>query len=729
MENRGGGNPDEDGATQVPESFLWLVPLQRCSYNQPVLACSPRQYIDSSAAVRSSDDLTRLHVGLGFRINFLDSTSRYLRSTSIPTDDSNWPVDWGVPSHDTSERRGGNLCSTLHDAQLALPSTDNLSLLHARTALLAKESSVPPIRTTPHSISATEQPSAGSPWMANAILPISHYQIVLYRDRRMVVYNPGTRHLGVRALSSNEEATLRSLRLSHCPMCGQVIDPTRFSFEAQCYFRILQDILRSRMKFSGGRSESATAYAAPTTGYGWRHFLPDEGNDEPPEAAETTGSQRHSNPFVTEELRQRKEYPASGEGTSESDSASTKPVLTGMCITGYYGSFFREIRRLGSGSYGQVFLCHHLLDDVFLGEYAVKKVPVGQDRQWLQSMLREVKIRERLHNANIVEYKHSWLEMHRTSSHLPLIPWLFVLMEFCNGGDLDAFLTVNGYACDHSNCATRGRKTTGGVMFMKESHIWKLFLDIANGLNHLHHSGILHRDLKPQNILLQCTLDNLSQRPVTAALLSDFGTSELLADPTSERHGFTGTVEYTAPELLETDDKGHFREDYDEKSDIWSLGVVLFVMAYGDVPYFNQDPQRCRLEILTHTDPRLIIPSVPERSSDLILLIEALLQRDPRARPSLDTVLQHPRIRRRLADVGSLEEAGLEIAYLLGRSLGHPVSSPPTASAQTPDGTLPNMFSPYVPSSALEGTSPLVLPGWPNTMAESKQKKNFFSSS
>lgn len=55
-------------------------------------------------------------------------------------------------------------------------------------------------------------------------------------------------------------------------------------------------------------------------------------------------------------------------------------------------------------------------------------------------MLKEVKMRESLHHNNIVSYKHSWLEMAQSGSFGPRVPWLFVLMEFCDGGDLECLI-------------------------------------------------------------------------------------------------------------------------------------------------------------------------------------------------------------------------------------------------------------------------------------------------
>jgi hypothetical protein len=105
---------------------------------------------------------------------------------------------------------------------------------------------------------------------------------------------------------------------------------------------------------------------------------------------------------------------AAPDVTTQSPSAQqyADHLSTASFLQGYYGRFFREVRRLGRGYRGAVFLCQHVLDNVSLGEYAVKKIPVGDSKQWLMRMLREVHILERIHHFNIVDYKHCWLEDH-----------------------------------------------------------------------------------------------------------------------------------------------------------------------------------------------------------------------------------------------------------------------------------------------------------------------------
>lgn len=313
------------------------------------------------------------------------------------------------------------------------------------------------------------------------------------------------------------------------------------------------------------------------------------------------------------------------EGRKEESPSceSGSPVCSPTAATpspnnGYYRHYFKELRQLGRGTYGGVYLCRHIMCGVNLGEFALKKIPVGDKVTYLQSVLREVRILEEVRrHPNVVEYKHSWVEEAQLADFGPPVRCLFILMEYASAGSLDTYLERYG-----NNLSTLA--------------VWYFFLSSVAGTAHLHEKHILHRDLKPQNLLLAATKD----RP-PRVLVSDFGTAALLDDILYDRSGGTGTLEYMAPELLETTTSlrgtnERYVNHHTMASDVWSLGMVLHYLAFdGALPERHEDGS-VNLDKARH--------SANARPPEMLRLLEAMLQLDPAKRPRCNDILGSPMV-------------------------------------------------------------------------------------
>ncbi|KAJ2116073.1 putative serine/threonine-protein kinase iks1 [Coemansia sp. RSA 922] len=365
----------------------------------------------------------------------------------------------------------------------------------------------------------------------------------------------------------------------------------------------------------------------------------------------------------------------------DGEGATSDGVAASSFNQGYYERFFSEQNKLGKGLRGSVFSCQHILDGVYLGQYAVKKVAVGNNHQWLKRMLREVKLLESLRHSNVVEYKHSWLEMHRLTSFGPNVPCLFILMEYANGGNLqeyiepksislssplldsgDAGATIKqrilqmrrqshhgkGIAAPGNNGVDSG--TTGaGRRILNVDQIWSFFSDICHGLAHLHQLQIIHRDLKHMNLLLHWK--DLAHKDtsgeVPRILLTDFGECEILSHlEKRDRTGATGTLEFMPPELIEVDDAGRFLDSYSTKSDMWSLGMVLYYLCYSRMPYPNiDDIDVLRKAVLgfKHVDfAKTQRPSGAEAIPlEMRRIMQLLLNHDERKRPDVTDIIRY----------------------------------------------------------------------------------------
>jgi serine/threonine protein kinase len=384
--------------------------------------------------------------------------------------------------------------------------------------------------------------------------------------------------------------------------------------------------------------------------------LPNSAQPSPPPSPRRQLAQPIRN---TRRTRSRLSPPiSSGTPPPEAEIVSSTPAppsSTGISSTAfaqdYFSKFFTVERELGRGGRGVVLLVQHMLDSVPLGHFACKRVPIGDDHEWLEKVLVEVQLLTQLSHQNLVSYRHVWLEDYQINAFSPSVPCAFILQQYCNGGDL------HNYVCGDARTSTttqqlkeRFRRRSKGEAEMptltqrepKRLHfdeIYSFFKDITAGLRFLHLHNFIHRDLKPSNCLLHRTGHE------TRVLVSDFGEAqyEYVARKST---GATGTISYCAPEvLMKVNSDGPFG-DFTFKSDIFSLGMILHFLCFANLPYRysdvlheeREDVDKLRAEIVGwegFDDQKRLRPELP---MELYAFLKRLLSLDPDQRPSAEDV-------------------------------------------------------------------------------------------
>lgn len=263
--------------------------------------------------------------------------------------------------------------------------------------------------------------------------------------------------------------------------------------------------------------------------------------------------------------------------------------------------------------------------------------------------------------ALIVRYKESFLEKRA----------LCIVMDYADGGDLYALIG-------------RHKKKK---KFMAESEVVSIFAQICLAIQHVHSHKILHRDLKTQNVFLT------KQKKVQ---LGDFGISRVLQNTYDCAKTAIGTPYYLSPEICQ-------EKPYNHKSDVWSLGCILYEMLTLNHAFDAMSMKGLILKIMRGTYP----PISKRYSKSVHNLVSWLLETDPQRRPSIQQVLCHPCIASKVTELQMLfpsnqmapkKKSSLQKQYISEKPQRFPNSQPslgysnsrvykssvPSVSLQTP---------------------------------------------
>ena len=281
---------------------------------------------------------------------------------------------------------------------------------------------------------------------------------------------------------------------------------------------------------------------------------------------------------------------------------------------------------LGTGSYGSVFAA---IDRITQQSYAVKVVSrerLGPDGEPKIEM--EVNIMKLLDHPRIL----------RMVNYIPSERHYNIVMEKVDGGELfNHLLKVKRYT---------------------EKKACRVIFNLLRALKHMHDRGIMHCDIKPENLLLVKPPTN--DEEVTNIKLADFGLATSVKPPNFPTKA-CGSPLYIAPEVLEcglTKTRSH----YTEAADLWSVGIITYLLVSGMIPFFGKSPNEIFKAVL-HTNHNFKHKAW-EPISDLAKdFINMLLVKDPEHRPTCAEALQHEWIQIVVAEDG--EEGDRELPATL----------------------------------------------------------------
>jgi NIMA (never in mitosis gene a)-related kinase 1/4/5 len=261
---------------------------------------------------------------------------------------------------------------------------------------------------------------------------------------------------------------------------------------------------------------------------------------------------------------------------------------------------FEVLSKIGEGAYSKVYKVRRVSDNE---TYALKKVTIKKLKtKEKNNALNEVRILASITHPNVISYKDAFFDDDSES--------LCIIMEYADGGDL------------YQRILEYKKKAS----YMSENFLWHLLIKLTRALKALHELNIMHRDLKSANVFL--TKDGKVK-------LGDLNVSKVFK--AGMNHTQTGTPYYASPEVWKD-------EPYDTKSDIWSLGCVLYEAAALKPPFQAEDMKSLYRKVTRGAFPAL--PSV--FSQDFSQVLSCFIIVDPKKRPSAAQILRLPLVNKRV---------------------------------------------------------------------------------
>ncbi|KAI1501253.1 hypothetical protein F5X99DRAFT_206817 [Biscogniauxia marginata] len=297
---------------------------------------------------------------------------------------------------------------------------------------------------------------------------------------------------------------------------------------------------------------------------------------------------------------------------------------------------------IGKGSFAQVYMGKHKVSGAAV---AIKSVELARlNKKLKENLYSEIKILKNLRHPHIVAL-HDCVE---SSTHINL------MMEYCELGDLSLFIKKRDKLITHPATCDMARKYPSVPGAGLHEVVIRHFLQqLASALQFLREGNFVHRDIKPQNLLLLPSVSyretNKDSRPILSAShdslipavglqslpmlkLADFGFARVLPS-TSLAETLCGSPLYMAPEILRY-------ERYDAKADLWSVGTVAYEMISGKPP-FRANNHVELLRKIENSEDQIRFSRDVQVAPDLKALIRALLKRNPVERLSFENFFNH----------------------------------------------------------------------------------------